>query len=44
MKEEKACQTCKHKYTCLDQMRKVGSTLCIDNKLDKYEKEENEKA
>lgn len=41
-KEEKACQTCTHKFVCLEQMRIVQHTLCKDDKLEKYEKEKEE--
>lgn len=38
-KEERACQTCKHKYLCLEQMRTTQGTLCDDDKLEQYEPE-----
>lgn len=41
-KEERACQTCKHKYLCLEQRRITQNTLCDNDKLEQYEKEETE--
>lgn len=40
MKDEKACQTCKHKMACLQLQRMKQGVRCTTDKLEKWEKEE----